>query len=78
LYLIYGALEKAQSLGGELKLDLKIDGRKLSSTDVSAANKSLTLVNVNKVNYLTAGKHTITFTAKTPYNETLILDNVVV
>jgi hypothetical protein len=48
------------------------------STDVSAANKSLTLVNVNKVNYLTAGKHTITFTAKTPYNETLILDNVVV
>jgi hypothetical protein len=78
LYLIYGALKKAPALGGELKLDLKIDGRKVSSTDVSAANKHLTLVNLNKLNYLTAGKHTITLTAKTPYNQTLTLDNVMV
>ncbi|MCM3717757.1 hypothetical protein [Fictibacillus phosphorivorans] len=78
LYLIYGAMEKTPALGGELKLEVKIDGRKVSSTDVSAANKYLTLVNLNKLNYLTAGKHTITLTAKPPYNETLTLDNVVV
>ncbi|MCM3733871.1 hypothetical protein M3196_19680 [Fictibacillus nanhaiensis] len=78
LYLIYGALEKAPALGGKLKLELKIDGRKVSSTDVSAANKYLTLVNLNRVNYLTARKHTISLTAKTSYNETLTLDNVVV
>lgn len=78
LFLIYGALEKAPALGGKLKLDLQIDGRKVSSTDFSAANKYLTLVNLNRVNYLSAGKHIITLTAKTPYNQTLTLDNVVV
>jgi hypothetical protein len=78
LYLIYAALEKAPALGGELKVDLKIDGRKVHSTDVSAGNKYLTLVNLNRVSYLLAGEHTITLTAQTPYNETLTLDNVVV
>lgn len=33
---------------------------------------------LNKLNYLTTGKHTITLTAKTPYNEVLTLDNVMV
>jgi hypothetical protein len=78
LYLIYGALEKAPALGGELKVDLKIDGRKVRSTDVSAANKYLTLVNLNRVNHLSAGKHIISLTAKTTHNETITLDNVVV
>lgn len=78
LYLIYAALEKAPALGGELKVDLLIDGRQVDSTDVSATNKYLTLVKLNRLNYLSTGKHTIMLTAKTPYNETLTLDNVVV
>jgi hypothetical protein len=78
LYLIYAALEKAPALGGELKVDLLIDGRQVDSTDVSGTNKYLTLVKLNRLNYLSTGKHTIMLTAKTPYNETFTLDNVVV
>jgi hypothetical protein len=78
LYLVYGSLEKTPSLGGDLKLDLQIDGRKVSSTNVNATNKYLTLVNLNRVNYLSAGKHIISLTAKTTHNETITLDNVVV
>jgi hypothetical protein len=77
-YLIYAALEKTPSLGEELKVELQIDGRKVSSTNVSANNKHLTLVNLNRWNYLTSGTHTISLIAKTPYNETITLDNVVV
>jgi hypothetical protein len=78
LYLIFGALEKAPALGGDLNLDLQIDGSKVSSTNVNATNKYLTLVNLNRVNYLSAGKRIISLTAKTTHNETITLDNVVV
>jgi hypothetical protein len=77
-YMIYAALEKTPSLREDLKVELQIDGRKVSSTNVSAENKYLTLVNLNRWNYLTSGKHMISLTAKNHYDQTITLDNIVV
>ena len=77
-YLFYAALEKKHTQEG-MKLEVKVDGRSISSTSVTGSPDSnyLTLVKLSDPINLTQGKHKVTLTLKSNTKETLMLDTVV-